>query len=245
MNAVPDPPPRPAARARRVSLLLFALVLAALTWALQRGHLVVEDRWKPWTPLRVDDPPNLLTPLKLRRLTHDAALCRSVLATTGFRYDAVPDRVTGPGCGFENAVRIRATGAAIGSPFSLSCRAAVSLALWERHSLQPEAQARLGQPVVRIEHFGSYTCRNVYGRPDARRSRHATADAFDVAGFVLADGRRIRVRGGWNGDSAEAQFLHAVHRGACRWFDTVLGPDYNAAHADHLHLDRGRFGLCR
>jgi len=241
---MPDPPP-PASPVRRVLAWLFALALVALAWALQRGHVVIEGRWKPWAPLRVADPPNLLTPLKLRRLSQDAPLCRAVLATTGFRYDALPDRVTGPGCGFENAVRIRATGVAVGAPFSLSCRAAVSLALWERHSLQPEARARLGQPVSRLEHFGSYACRNVYGRPDARRSRHATADAFDVAGFVLADGRRIRVRGGWDGESAEAQFLHAVHRGACRWFDTVLGPDYNAAHADHLHLERGRFGLCR
>ncbi len=245
MSALPDPPPRPAAPLRRILLGLLALALAALAWAVQRGHLVIEDRWNPWAPLRVDDPPNPLTPLKLRRLSQDAPLCRAVLATTGFRYDALPDRVTGPGCGFENAVRIRATGVAVGAPFSLSCRAAVSLALWERHSLQPEARARLGQPVRRVEHFGSYACRNVYGRPDARRSRHATADAFDVAGFVLADGRRIRVRGGWDGESAEAQFLHAVHRGACRWFDTVLGPDYNAAHADHLHLDRGRYGVCR
>ncbi len=245
MSVVPDPPPKSATRARRLLLGLLALGLAALTLALQRGHWVIEDRWKPWAPLRVDDAPNLLTPLKLRRLAQDAPLCRAVLATTGFRYDTVPDRVTGPGCGFENAVRIRATGVAVGAPFPLSCRAAVSLALWERHSLQREARERLGQPVVRIEHVGSYACRNVYGRPDARRSRHATADAFDVAGFVLADGRRIRVRGGWNGESAEAQFLHAVHRGACRWFDTVLGPDYNAAHADHLHLDRGSFGLCR
>ena len=29
-----------------------------------------------------------------------------------------------------------------------------------------------------------------------------------------------------------------------RRFDVVLGPDYNAAHADHLHLDRGRGGGC-
>ncbi|ANB16456.1 extensin family protein [Dokdonella koreensis] len=232
-------------RPLRGLLLALAVAIAALAYALGQGHLRIEDRWKPWTPLRIDDRPNLLTPLKLRRLAHDAPLCRAVLATTGFRYTALPDRETGPGCGFDNAVQIRATGVAVGAPFSLSCRAAVSLALWERHSLQPEARARLGQPVARIEHFGSYACRNVYGRPDARRSRHATADAFDVAGFVLADGRRIRVRGDWDGDSAEARFLHAVHRGACRWFDTVLGPDYNAAHADHLHLDRGRFGLCR
>ena len=56
--------------------------------------------------------------------------------------------------------------------------------------MAPAAERHFGLPVQRIEHFGSYACRNVYGRPDATRSRHATAEAFDVAGFVLADGRR-------------------------------------------------------
>ena len=73
----------------------------------------------------------------------------------------------------------------------------------------------------------------------------ATAEAFDVAGFVLADGRRIRVLGDWNEDSAAARFLHDVRDGACRFFDGVLSPDHNAAHRDHLHLDRGTYRYCR
>ena len=35
---------------------------------------------------------------------------------------------------------------------------------------------------------------------------------------------------------------------ACEVFGTVLSPDYNAAHADHFHLDqevRGWGGVCR
>jgi hypothetical protein len=43
----------------------------------------------------------------------------------------------------------------------------------------------------------------------------------------------------------EGRFLREVHDGACDFFDTVLGPEYNAAHHDHLHLDRGAFRLCR
>lgn len=34
-----------------------------------------------------------------------------------------------------------------------------------------------------------------------------------------------------------AAFLHQAHDGACSIFDTVLGPDTNEAHRDHLHLD--------
>ena len=37
--------------------------------------------------------------------------------------------------------------------------------------------------------------------------------------------------------SAEAQFLRRLHRSACDVFGTVLGPEANAAHHDHFHLD--------
>jgi hypothetical protein len=37
--------------------------------------------------------------------------------------------------------------------------------------------------------------------------------------------------------SAEAQFLRRLHKGACGVFGTVLGPEANAAHRDHFHLD--------
>ena len=52
------------------------------------------------------------------------------------------------------------------------------------------ARQIMGSPLVRIETMGSYNCRNVAG--SGRRSAHATAEAIDVSGFVLADGRRIR-----------------------------------------------------
>jgi hypothetical protein len=53
------------------------------------------------------------------------------------------------------------------------------------------------------------------------------------------------VQGDWRGADAEARFLHEAHRGACRFFSAVLGPDYNAAHGDHLHFDRGPWRACR
>ena len=35
----------------------------------------------------------------------------------------------------------------------------------------------------------------------------------------------------------EAAFLRRVHGGACRVLRTVLGPEANESHRDHLHLD--------
>jgi hypothetical protein len=45
----------------------------------------------------------------------------------------------------------------------------------------------------------------------------------------------------------EAGFLRNVHAGACRIFGTVLGPEANEAHRNHLHLDlapRRRSNFC-
>ncbi|RYF37384.1 MAG: extensin, partial [Comamonadaceae bacterium] len=60
-----------------------------------------------------------------------------------------------------------------------------------------------------------------------------------------ADGRRIGVLRDWSRPGPEADFLRKVHAGACRFFDGVLGPEYNAAHRDHLHLDGGAWRACR
>lgn len=229
----------------RVLLIVGTLVVFAIGAALHRDVLRIPLRLNPWATLDIHASPNFLTRFKLDRLSQDAALCHRVLATSTLRYEGLTDRDTGPGCGFHNAVRIDATSAQLEESFSLTCRTAVSLALWETHVLQPAALASFGQPVATIEHFGSYSCRNVYGRTNATRSQHATAEAWDVAGFTLAGGRKIRVLADWERAGAEAAFLRTVRDGACRFFDGVLSPDYNEAHRDHFHLDRGRYRICR
>ncbi|RZL91663.1 MAG: extensin family protein [Variovorax sp.] len=210
----------------------------------------IPDNYNPWAPLDIAAEPNLLTGFKLRRAREDPARCMATLAQTGLGYEPVPDRSTGPGCGFENAVRVHGgRSLSLRSPVVLSCRAALSFAMWERHALQPAALQRLGEPLVGVAHFGSYACRNINtgegGAQSGRRSRHATADALDVAGFDRGEGRHITVQHGWDRDDAEALFLRDAHAGACRFFDGVLGPGYNAVHADHFHLEVGGFHGCR
>lgn len=230
-------------------------MLCLLAFAFHRGLLTLPERFNPWAPLDVMAQPDLLTGYRLSRARTDPVLCMQALARTGMQFDALPDRVTGPGCGFENAVRLRTAPIRFGAPLTLSCPMALSFFMWERHALQPAAQARFGERVTAIEHLGSYACRNVNrgegAMPDAPRSRHATADALDIAVFTLEKGRRISLVGDWATArtdvpaNAAAGLLHDAHQGACRYFPGVLGPDYNAAHRDHFHLETGGYRMCR
>ena len=228
--------------------ILLALIVAAAfvgAWAVHSGRIPVPPHWNPWAPLNVAEPPNWLTGYKLQRTAADPALCSAALAASTLEHTAVLDNDPGDGCGWTDAVRV--DDARFAPAFTLSCHAALSLMLWERHALQPAAQAHFGQPVARIEHLGSYACRNVRGAggEGERRSQHATANAFDVAGFRLGNGRRIGLVNHWNSDGAEGRFLREVRDGACRFFKGTLGPDYNAAHRDHFHLDQGPYRICR
>jgi hypothetical protein len=236
----------------RAFLVLILLLGTGATAYLTHGtHWQLPPQHNPWAPLAIEEPPNWLTRHKLRRLDDDPPACLVTLEQATMRAEPLPDREAAPGCPLRNVVLVRQTQAQLNAAFTLSCRAAVSLALWEQHVMAPEAERLLGTSVQQIDHFGSFACRNVYGREGGRRSQHASADALDIAGFRLQNGRRITVAAHWRSegtegaDTPEAQFLRAVHQGACRFFDGVLGPDYNQAHADHLHLDRGPFTLCR
>jgi hypothetical protein len=77
------------------------------------------------------------------------------------------------------------------------------------------------------------------------RSQHATANAIDISGFTLDGGRQISILRDWTSKGPEAAFLKEVHHRACRYFRVALGPEYNAAHKNHFHFDRGAFSRCK
>jgi hypothetical protein len=232
-------------RASLVALVSIMVAVAAAVWLFRTGQIEIPPRFNPWAPLDIEAAPNFLTRFKLARLEGDPGLCLATLAGTPMRFRALPDREIADGCRLHNAVTIVSAEVPLDAPLTLSCPASVALAVWERHSVQPAATRWLGARVTRIETFGSYACRNIYGRENAPLSEHATANALDVAGFVLANGHRVRVANDWHGDSSASRFLREVDADACRYFDAVLDPDYNAAHHDHLHLDRGPYRFCR
>ena len=223
-------------------LVLMALVATAVLLLWLHGRRHPEDL--PWTKLDLTQPVGAFTGRKVAAL-HGPG-CRRLLARAGIRFEAMPALRQDPECGYDDAVRLAPEGSAPVAfrPAGLgtSCPVAAGLALWEWHVVQPAALARFGRRVVAIDHFGSYSCRRMYGRASGLWSEHARANALDVAGFRLEDGRRISVAADWKDRGAKGRFLHDVRDGACRLFATVLSPDYNAAHRDHLHLDEARRG---
>jgi hypothetical protein len=225
--------------------LLLILIGATAGFSIWRGWLTLADRWNPWAPLNVQEQPNLLTSFKLWRLQEDPALCVAALQTSNLRYAQQADSPADAKCPLINTLRIHGGDVALSSSFLSSCRLAVAYALFDVHQLQPAAQSVFGQKVTRIDHLGSFACRNVYNRSEGRLSQHASANALDIAGFRLADGRRISVLRDWNDAGENGRFLKVVRDGACQQFNTVLSPDYNAAHRNHFHLDMGRWRVCR
>jgi hypothetical protein len=119
----------------------------------------------------------------------------------------------------------------------LACPIVSVLDRWLADSVQPAAQRWFGARVVEIKQISAYSCRGMNGNPNAHISEHAFGNALDIAGFTLADGRRISVKEGWKGTPEEQGFLHDVQAAACQQFTTVLAPGSNVYHYDHIHVD--------
>jgi hypothetical protein len=227
----------------KIFLVLAALAFAGLlVWGYGRNH--PEDL--PWTELDLARPIGTFTGRKLAALGGEGERCRALLSRAGIRFRALPPRGEAGQCGWSDAVRFE-RGGALGLDYrpaglGTSCPVAAGLALWEWHVVQPAALAAFGTRVEAVEHFGSYSCRRIYGRSEGQWSEHSRANALDVAGFRLADGRRISVLSDWKDGGAKGRFLREVRDGACGLFATTLSPDYNSAHRDHLHLDQAERG---
>lgn len=201
----------------------------------------------------IDSPPSPRkspgTPSRAVTPNPAARQCMAQLSLQRATFAPLADRWYGGGCQTVGTVKLSAltTDASSLSLTNLgpvTCGTATAFAGWARFGVDRAARAILGSPVVRIETFGSYSCRNVAGTN--RRSGHASANAIDVSAFVLGDGRRVSVLDDWSGGTpAERRFLRVVHQSACKRFGTTLGPDYNAAHANHFHLEADGAKFCR
>ncbi len=178
--------------------------------------------------------------------------CEAKLEAAGveFKPSRIPLHKTRSGiyCGAEQIVRYRRGPGAIGwggSP-QVTCPVALALAKLEG-IVQEEAERHLGRKVRRIQHMGTYNCREMANYP-GWVSEHSYANAIDIKHFELAGGKKIPVLGVYPRDGAEPKndsqrFLKAVARRLFdeRVFSVVLTPSFDAAHRNHFHLDMARY----
>ncbi len=227
---------------RRIAIgLAGLLVLAGALYGALRLSLIA-DSYNPLAPIDLAAAPNLMTEPKLWIMSGDTPACIAALARAGVRFELLPKRPSRRGCERDGTVLLSRLWKAGLAAEEMRCDIALRLYLLERHAIQPLALRHLGAAVDRIEHFGSYSCRTIAG--SSRMSEHATANAIDISGFRLDGGRTVSLKRGWTAGGKSARFLRDVRAGACRWFNMVLSPDYNEAHADHFHADMGWFRGC-
>lgn len=202
---------------------------------------------RPLPPLDLNAPSSAHVQQQLYALRANPAQCQTLLRQAeGLTVEPLKDWQDAPRCIVTNTSRMLDALALPDRKVPLTCPMIAGYHLWLRESVLPLARKYFGQNVKTVETFGSYACRNRNGQSNAPISEHASANALDVSGFLLADGRRIRIHRDWNsGDSATRTFLRDVHRSACRYFSIVLGPEADAFHKDHFHLDMGHWRKCQ
>ncbi len=150
-------------------------------------------------------------------------------------------------CGLQSPLSLEAVMAngrsvPLNAPVTTDCGMATALPGWIADVdrwLMATAETRIATVNVGT----NYACRNVNNAKDGNLSFHAFGDALDVVGFTLEDGRTISVETAWPGTPEQgSRIIRFAHDAACTHFTTVLGPEANELHRDHLHLDLGCHG---
>jgi hypothetical protein len=169
--------------------------------------------------------------------------CFAALGRAGAAFERRQTVETREGCRVDEAVMLARATIPLNRPTLMTCPMAHALLAFEREVVQPAAQRHFGKAVVQLVHYGSYVCKPQTGRA-SRLSEHAFGRAIDVGGFELEGKTMINVRQHWTDRGSRGAFLRDVAQGACRHFNIVLTPKTDFAHANHLHLDIGRFKKC-
>jgi hypothetical protein len=223
---------------------IFVLVAGSIT-----AELTFEPRHLPWHPLAIDERAGFSTDLKLAAIgLGPASWCQRLLSRSNtLEATSLASHDGDGGCGWSTAFNVDSSNGVTlngNPPYAMRCPLTAGAHIWLT-SVDYHAREILGSGLSRMHHAGTYSCRRMYNRSTGPMSQHAYANAWDVTGFELVDGRVVSVEKHWNAEEPLRSFLRAVRDDACSIFRVVLGPDYNAAHRDHLHLDMGTGLRCR
>jgi hypothetical protein len=179
----------------------------------------------------------------------DEAACRRELKRIGVKYQDLAPIDDGGACRVDYPVKVYSLSGDIRMEpaATLSCDMALAFAQWTKHELAPTARTRFFSGIKTIHQGSSYSCRRIAGT--STPSEHSKGNALDVMRIELNSGRDIDVRRPGFFMFRQKSLLNNVRQGGCEYFSTVLGPGYNADHADHFHFDikerRNGYVACR
>jgi hypothetical protein len=176
--------------------------------------------------------------------------CRLALTEEIAIAPSIPD-INGPGgCGGTDLVRLEAIvlpnkhKVQVTPAATLRCTMASAIADWVRTDVAALAAQQNSEPAV-LDNFDSYECRGFNRIPGAHLSEHGRANALDVRSIKLSNGTSIGLTDRSVPREVRESLLHAV----CTRFTTVLGPDSDWYHEDHIHLDlaerRNGYRICQ
>ncbi len=179
----------------------------------------------------------------------EPSACRQALTEDIAIAPSIPD-IKGPGaCGGTDLVRLEAIvlpdkhRVPLTPAATLRCSMATAISEWVRTDVAPLTQ-KLGSEITALDNYDSYECRGFNRIKGAHLSEHGRANALDVRGFKLADGRMI----GLTDAHVAHETREAVLQSVCSRFVTVLGPGSDGYHEEHIHLDlmehQNKFKLC-
>jgi hypothetical protein len=261
---------------RRIAVLTFALLAFAATAALaqtvpvpQKRPAIPSAQAAPAAPVEPAPPVAQPTP----SAPSVAAPVADAKALAKLRWSACPALMSGAvagrlgepvadgECGVDSPVLVTAIGGVtLSAESTMTCAMATAFATYVP-AVEAAAREFMGSPLKQLVAGSGYECRNRNRAQGGKLSQHAFANAMDISAFALADGRSVSVEGDWpqpvnagkegppvaqRASTAQAKFLAAIHAAACPLFTTVLGPDADMEHADHIHLDLGCHGRdCR
>jgi hypothetical protein len=176
--------------------------------------------------------------------------CRLALTEDIAIAPSIPDINAPGGCGGTDLVRLEAIvlpskhRVAVTPAATLRCTMASAIADWVRTDVLALAAQQNSEPAV-LDNFDSYECRGFNRIPGAHLSEHGRANALDVRAIKLANGNSIGLTDRSVPREVRESLLHSV----CTRFMTVLGPDSDWYHEDHIHLDlaerRNNYKICQ
>ena len=194
----------------------------------------VEPEAEPLKPEEPPEPPRIYQ-----------AACPAVIGGL-VEAEMLPPLVEGA-CGERSPLQVTGVMASgrivpLSSPATLNCPMATALPDWLA-AVDNYLWARENTRIARVLSGTSFMCRGRNRVVGADVSEHGFANALDVTGFELEDGRTVTLLGDWTEAlSPGGRLLRFAHDAACARFTTTLGPEANALHADHLHVDMGCHG---